>query len=227
VQLEVQKLPRKRPRKEIVVQNVNTTEKDAKRQKFIEAVAAFKCKLCDFLGLTVSDVEGHLMTAHEDDYFDHNDWLEIAKKEDIRLQCPKCDNNFISEGSRSFKVHMMDDHGDSEQAANELFDKQTSIRRSKALILLKEQKELRKIKRSAYLNKQMEAYVDVKGELRVRTAQDDQDEFIDVPAAKYFDVVKEGKEDVKLVKNDAKSSKTSKQYYLDLMFYLLSLRLLS
>ena len=103
---------------------------------------------------------------------------------------------------------MMDDHGLSEDEANELFNKQNAIRKRKAWTIFNEQTEIKKIKQSAYYNKHLEAYIDEKGELRVRSTQEyknieevnssddnDDDMGLDVSADKYFAVVR-GTEDV-------------------------------
>lgn len=172
---------------------------------FIESVQAFKCKLCDFLSLHQDQVENHLKSSHTDEYFNHfanHRWLEIAQKENIPLKCPRCDNSFMSEGSRSFKIHMTDDHKDSEAVADAFFEQENLIRRKKVVKLLAEQREAHQIKETASLNKPMEAYVDGKGQLRVRSVTyegqkeanegrpDETAEVIDVSAEKYVSVVK-------------------------------------
>ena len=53
---------------------------------------------------------------------------------------------YFLEGSRSFIVHMMDDHGLTEKEATELFQKQNSIRKRKSLSILHDQIEIKKIK---------------------------------------------------------------------------------
>jgi len=63
----------------------------SKISKYIEAVSAFKCKLCNELALTLSEAEEHLATSHEE-FAGNEDWLEIAKRENIRLECPRCEN---------------------------------------------------------------------------------------------------------------------------------------
>ena len=143
----------KRKRKAVKIEDVGEkkskieklAQKELKRDKFIETVTAHKCKLCNFLGLTVEAVEKHLQEAHEAEYLDSSDWLEVAYKENIRLQCPQCPNSFVSEGSRSFKCHMIDDHGEDEESANVYFELQNGLRKSKALQFIREQKEIQKI----------------------------------------------------------------------------------
>lgn len=162
--------------------------REAKREKFIEAVQAFKCKLCDFLGLTVNDVEEHLVSSHEVEYFGEEDWLEIAKNEDIRLQCPKCSNNFTSGSSRSFKTHLIDDHQLKDDIVDFLFEEQNNLRRKKALEFLRDQKLSQSIKRSATVSAKMEAYIDKSGELKVKSI--DEEIQIDVSAERYFSTIK-------------------------------------
>ena len=164
--------------------------------ELLEPVNAIKCKLCNHLSLEMDQAEQHLIQEHEDEYFYHfssQDWLDIALKEDIRLDCPRCSNNFRSEGSRSFGVHMMDDHQDTEAVADAFFEQQNEMRRRRVLRFLRDQRESQKIKKTAFYSKPMEAYVDVKGQLRVRSVlgesgADGRDQ-IDVTADKYFSVV--------------------------------------
>jgi hypothetical protein len=54
--------------------------KEAKRQKFVEEVTSFKCKLCGFLALTLPEVEQHLLHQHEEHWIDNDDWLEVAQR---------------------------------------------------------------------------------------------------------------------------------------------------
>ena len=179
--------------------------------ELLEPVQAFKCKLCNHLSLEMGQAEQHLIREHEDEYFYHfssQDWLDIAFKEDIRLDCPRCDNNFRSEGSRSFKVHMMDDHQDSKAVAEAFFEQQNDMRRRRVLRFLRDQREAQKIKKTAFQSKPMEAYVDVKGQLRVRSAADGRDQ-IDVSADKYFSVVSSDPDKDILVTNDLPRTKTT------------------
>ena len=172
-------------------------QKEYKRDRFIETVMAYRCRLCvSFLAMDIRDVENHLMSQHEADYFDASDWLEVAQKEDIRLECPIADCQNLFEKERSFKTHLIDDHNFPEDEVGQCFQSQNALRKSKALAVIREQKEAMKIKRSALDNREMEAYVDEKGDLRVRTIKSnedgtDSDEDIDVTADKYFQVVKE------------------------------------
>ena len=186
--------------------------KEVKRNAFIETVMAYRCKLCSHLGATVKEVEYHLGTQHEAEYFDASDWLEVAQKENIRLECPvsDCQNSFVSEGSRSFKIHLIDDHNFPEEEVGEHFKTQNALRKSKALGVIREQKEALMIKRSALDNREMEAYVDEKGDLRVRTVKSngaDSDEELDVTADKYFQVAKD--EDGRTTLPDDDASKIS------------------
>ena len=34
------------------------------------------------------------MSQHEEEYLDDENWFEIAQKENIRLECNRCSNNF-------------------------------------------------------------------------------------------------------------------------------------
>ena len=44
----------------------------------------------------MSEVEKHLMSQHEEEYLDDENWFEIAQKENIRLECNRCSNSFLS-----------------------------------------------------------------------------------------------------------------------------------
>ena len=36
------------------------------------------------------------MSQHEEEYLDDENWFEIAQKENIRLECNRCSNSFLS-----------------------------------------------------------------------------------------------------------------------------------
>ena len=36
------------------------------------------------------------MSKHEEEYLDDENWFEIAQKENIRLECNRCSNSFLS-----------------------------------------------------------------------------------------------------------------------------------
>ena len=89
------------PRRKIFLESKKAKlEKEAKRNAFIEVVSAYKCRLCQFVAMFCQDVEQHLLDCHHEEYLDANDWLQVALREKIPLECPRCDNHFISEGSR-------------------------------------------------------------------------------------------------------------------------------
>ena len=48
------------------------------------------------VGNSISEVEKHLMSQHEEEYLDDENWFEIAQKENIRLECNRCSNSFLS-----------------------------------------------------------------------------------------------------------------------------------
>ncbi len=64
--------------------------------------------------------------------------------------------SFASEGSRSFKAHVMDDHQVSEEVAKAMFERQSITRQCKAMEILREQRLSVKIKRSAVCNKKLQ-----------------------------------------------------------------------
>ena len=43
------------------------------------------------------------MSQHEEEYLDDENWFEIAQKENIRLECNRCSNSFLS-GSFLFSI---------------------------------------------------------------------------------------------------------------------------
>ncbi len=69
----------------------------------VEEVACFKCSICGFLSLTSSDVHDHMRREHDLANISENtdvDWLEVAQRENIFLECPFCPNTFQKEGFR-------------------------------------------------------------------------------------------------------------------------------
>ena len=75
--------------------------------KKVTSISCFKCQMCGFLGLTNRAVEDHMLLEHDADLSDDggdDSWLAVAQKEGIKLECPFCPNKFNAEGSRSFKV---------------------------------------------------------------------------------------------------------------------------
>ncbi len=68
------------------------SKKSKEDHRFIEPVSAYRCKLCSSLMLTFSEAEEHLANSHEDEFMACDDWLEVAQRENIRLECPRCEN---------------------------------------------------------------------------------------------------------------------------------------
>ena len=92
--------------------------------KKVTSISCFKCQMCGFLGLTNKAVEDHMLLEHDADLSDDggdDSWLSVAQKEGIKLECSFCPNKFNAEGSRSFKVHVIDDHGVNEAEAEKQF----------------------------------------------------------------------------------------------------------
>lgn len=182
----------------------------ARKSEFIEPVSCFKCADCGFLGMTEKAVENHAVAAHGIDLGSTNDWLSMAQAEGIKLQCPFCPNTFNAEGSRSFKVHVMDDHGVNEGDAEHHFKECQDQRRRKTLEATRKKREREREERKRVKRDTLEAYVNDKGELRVRnvrragkktsekatpvtvTNPDDIQE-VDVTAEEYADAIKIGK----------------------------------
>jgi len=67
-----------------------------------------------------------------------------------------CPRSFTSEGSRSFKTHVIDDHQVSEDVAQAMYERQNNARQSKAMAIMREQRLSIKIKKSAIGNKKLE-----------------------------------------------------------------------
>ena len=69
----------------------------------VEEVACFKCSICGFLSLTSGDVHDHMRKEHDLANISETsdvDWLEVALRENIFLECPFCPNTFQKEGFR-------------------------------------------------------------------------------------------------------------------------------
>ena len=146
---------------------------------YIETLVCSKCKICGFLTTSSEKISSHLESEHLDvlersvlsssstSTSANTNWLLIAQKHQIPLRCPLCINTF--RGTHlSFKVHMMDDHSLNEDDTNAHYDTQNEKRRIETLDHVRKRKaemERQKNNRKEIL----EAYVDDKGELRVRT----------------------------------------------------------
>ena len=206
-----------------IIQKYGTEEPN---NTYIEKVVCCKCRICGYLTTSFKRINDHLEREHLDlleasvlSYISPNmqpiltNWGIIAQKHKIPLRCPLCINTF--QGTHlSFKVHLMDDHALNEDDTNAYFETQNEKRRTETFEDVKKRRcDIEKQKR----NKQeiLEAYVDEKGELRVRTAKRyigndlDADEridktvdgslnenlnnaegHVDVSAKEYIDVVK-------------------------------------
>lgn len=171
--------------------STNSCSPSSEKRRNIEEVTCYKCKLCGYLGLTVKKVEEHMMHEHVDDFLQPEDWLGVAQRENIRLHCPMCENTFIAEGSRSFKVHLTDDHCVSEAEADRHYRECNKQRRDRAMVVLKREKEEERLKRTKGQQDILEAYVDEKTlELRVRTIKRDiVVDNLDISAKEYVDAL--------------------------------------
>ncbi len=148
-------------------------EEEAKNDN-IESVSCFKCKVCGVLALTYAQVEEHLLLAHDTDESSGNrhntdNWLPVAQKEGIKLACPHCPNLFNSKSSRSFRLHLIDDHGLNEEMADKKFSECHQKRKSATLNLLRERRDAALAESKNPRNQDsLEAYINEDGELRVR-----------------------------------------------------------
>ncbi len=105
-------------------------------------------------------------------------WLAVAIQEGVKLQCPLCSNQFSAESSRSFIVHVTDDHGKDDGEAEALFQEQRDKRRVATIEALRsKRRKERERRRRAFPEEQglaLEAYIDgASGDLRVRTCSGD------------------------------------------------------
>ena len=144
--------------------------------KKVTSISCFKCQMCGFLGLTNKAVEDHMLLEHDADLSDDggdDSWLSVAQKEGIKLECSFCPNKFNAEGSRSFKVHVIDDHGVNEAEAEKQFRDRYAQRKAATLALLKKKREEEREERRRCRKDGLEAYVDEHGELRVRSTRRD------------------------------------------------------
>ena len=141
--------------------------------KKVTSISCFKCQVCGFLGLTNKAVEDHMMLEHDADLEDGGDdsWLAVAQKEGIKLECSFCPNKFNAEGSRSFKVHVIDDHGVNEAEAEKQFRARYAERKATTLAFIKRKREEEREERRRCRKDGLEAYVDEHGELRVRSTR--------------------------------------------------------
>jgi len=192
---------------------------------YIEAVVCSKCRICGYLTTSSDRINSHLESEHLDLLEESvlstssskdsiiTNWTVIAQKHQIPLRCPLCINTF--RGTHlSFKVHLMDDHALNEDETNSYFNTQNQKRRTETLEDLKKRRREIEIQRKDK-KEILEAYVDDKGELRVRTVKryvghedgletqadknrgnflkgnlNDNDCHLDVSAKEYIDAVK-------------------------------------
>ena len=144
--------------------------------KKVTSISCFKCQVCGFLGLTNKAVEDHMLLEHDADLSDgsvDDSWLSVAQKEGIKLECSFCPNKFNAEGSRSFKVHVIDDHGVNEAEAEKQFRDRYAQRKAATLAFIKKKREEEREERRRCRKDGLEAYVDEHGELRVRSTRRD------------------------------------------------------
>ena len=151
-----------------------TRKEKAGQAKKMSSISCFKCNVCGFLGLTAKAVEDHMLLEHDAELTDDEDndqWLSVAQKEGIKLECPFCPNTFNAEGSRSFRVHVIDDHGVNDAEADKQFKEQYSKRKASTMEFLKKKREEEREERRRSRKDGLEAYVDDQGELRVRNTR--------------------------------------------------------
>ncbi len=158
----------------------------------VESISCYKCTVCGFLGMTVTSVEEHCLLEHEEELEGteprqqvrrsgnrsrsaSSSWMSVAIQEGVKLQCPLCPNQFSAESSRSFKVHVTDDHDKEEAEAESLFQQCNARRRTATInaLRIRRRKERDRKRKLCPDQLSLEAYVDEKGELRVRTSGGD------------------------------------------------------
>ena len=157
-------------------------DKEEPIDTYIEKVICCKCRICGYLNTSSRRINDHLESEHLD-LLDESalfsissemrpiltNWSNVAQKQRIPLRCSLCMNTFQGV-YLSFKIHLMDDHGLDENDTNKYFEAQNEKRRIETLEHVKKRKydieKQRGDKREI-----LEAYLDEKGELRVRTAK--------------------------------------------------------
>ena len=137
----------------------------------VERLSVFKCKLCGFISTTVEGVEIHLFDDHDESISQlkfevENNWIKVAQREGIKLNCPMCPNLFSSE--RSFKVHLVEDHLLTDAEAIIKYGAENAYRREKTIRKIREEKEKLKEERRKSKRFSYEAYVNGAGELMIR-----------------------------------------------------------
>ena len=158
------------------IQSTKTRKERQNLMKKVTSISCFKCQVCGFLGLTNKAVEDHMLLEHDADLSDDSgddSWLSVAQKEGIKLECSFCPNKFNAEGSRSFKVHVIDDHGVNEAEAEKQFRDRYAQRKAATLAFIKKKREEEREERRRCRKDGLEAYVDEHGELRVRSTRRD------------------------------------------------------
>eukprot|EP00095_Tigriopus_kingsejongensis_P004445 maker-scaffold168_size293125-snap-gene-0.17 protein:Tk04445 transcript:maker-scaffold168_size293125-snap-gene-0.17-mRNA-1 annotation:"hypothetical protein L798_07469" len=151
---------------------VSTPGKGKEPRNLVQPISCFKCSECGFLGMTAKQIEDHAIFEHEaDSNEDSEEWLSVAQREGIKLECPFCPNKFNAEGSRSFKVHVLDDHGVNETEAEKQFRECHQKRRNATLEWMKKKRAEEREERRRARRDVLEAYVDDNGELRVRNVR--------------------------------------------------------
>ena len=148
--------------------------------KNVDVFTCYKCRHCGYLGVSRRDAKEHLEEEHEDlvpasaigdPDADPSNWLQVAKKQKIPIQCPSCPNTFMAE--RSFKVHMTDDHSISEQEVEVVASTCQQSRKEITLRYIKAKQEELKAKRADSRRKKrgsnLEVYINENGEMRLRS----------------------------------------------------------
>lgn len=194
-------------------------ETKRERNPKIELINCYKCAECGFLGLSSSAVQEHLLLEHvKEDGADAGDengnkWVSIAIQQGIQMLCPFCDNKFNAEGPRSFKTHVIDDHGVNEEEAHGYWLVGFKNRKAATIEYLKKKRDQEREEEKKRLQREvLEAYVDPDGHLRVR-AVDIKDSLrsvtVDVSAQEYVDAVKVSRK----IQQSSKKTKTSNSFH--------------
>ena len=140
--------------------------------QFVEVVSMFKCKICCYVNSSSMAIENHLYDEHEKvvgappKTKDEANWQQVASKEGVKLNCPQCHNVFSSE--RSFSVHLTEDHAMSDSQAATAVATENQERKAKTLSIIRAEKERLRQERKRNRQDGYEAYLDEKGELRIR-----------------------------------------------------------
>ena len=181
-------------------------------EQYCEKVTCFKCRLCGYLVLSQAALRHHILDDHEEvvdeeDSGKESDWISTALKHKIQICCSLCSNKFNS--GRSFKVHMSEDHGLSDNETERELEKINKERKEKSIKVMKEEKIKAKEERKKKRQVSFEAYIDGNNELKIRMPKLSTDSSKKLPITKNITV--ENSEFEKTMKDSSKVMKPNQE----------------